>query len=193
MAHKSDVGGVRVGVAPRMWRHVCQDLRAAGRALSALEGWLVQEQVTGGTEMLLGVIRDAQLGLAVVLGAGGIATEVFGDTAVRLLPLGPDRRARHAGRAEVPGAARGLSGQPPGDVDALVDAIERFAAMAVALGDRLLEAEINPLFVLPRGQGVLAADGLVVLAEEPAPSVEAAAEAAAEARRDSTGSKLAAT
>ena len=49
-------------------------------------------------------------------------------------------------------------------MEALIAAIERFAAMALALGDTLLEAEINPLFVLPRGEGVMAADGLVVLA-----------------------------
>jgi hypothetical protein len=58
----------------------------------------------------------------------------------------------------------GFRGRPPADVDALVAAVERYGDMAIQMGDALLEAEINPLFVLPRGQGVVAADGLVVLA-----------------------------
>ena len=58
----------------------------------------------------------------------------------------------------------GYRGAPAHDVAALVEAILAFAAMAETLGDRLVEAEINPLFVLPEGQGVRAADGLVVLA-----------------------------
>jgi acyl-CoA synthetase (NDP forming) len=130
--------------------------------------------------MLLGVIRDAQLGLALVLGAGGTATEVFGDTAVRLLPLGaPDARAM-LGELRCRVLLEGFRGRPPGDVDALVAAIEHFGEMAIEMGDTLLEAEINPLFVLPRGQGVVAADGLVVLATQA--SVDAQG-----------GSKLAAT
>lgn len=162
IAHKSDVGGVRVGVAVRDVAAVCEELRPRV-AEGALEGWLIQEMVTDGTELLLGVIRDAQLGPALVVGAGGTATEVFGDTAVRLLPL---RAASEVGEMLAELKCRvlldGFRGQPPGDTQALVEAIQRFAEMALALGNGVLEAEINPLFVLPRGRGVVAADGLVV-------------------------------
>ena len=58
----------------------------------------------------------------------------------------------------------GFRGRPKADVEALVDAIVAFSDMAARLGERLLEAEINPVFVLPQGQGVRAADGVVVLA-----------------------------
>lgn len=58
----------------------------------------------------------------------------------------------------------GFRGRPPADVEGLVDAIVAFSEMAAQLGDRLVEAEINPVFVLPRGQGVRAADGVAVLA-----------------------------
>jgi acyl-CoA synthetase (NDP forming) len=164
VAHKSDIGGVRVGVAAEDVAATCEELR--GRLLeSELEGWLIQEHVTAGTEMLLGVIRDGQLGLALVLGAGGTATEVFGDTAVRLLPLGPSDARDMLQDLKCRVLLEGFRGQTPGDIDALVQAIERFSEMALTLGDTLLEAEINPLFVLPRGQGVVAADGLVVFAE----------------------------
>jgi acyl-CoA synthetase (NDP forming) len=172
VAHKSDVGGVRVGVAPDDVEATCEAL-AHGVGADRIEGWLVQEQVTGGTEMLLGVIRDAQLGLALVVGAGGTATEIFGDTAVRLLPLGPFDVRAMLGELKCGVLLEGFRGQPPGDVDALIQSIERFAQMALLLGDTLLEAEINPLFVLPRGNGVLAADGLVVVTDDARLSVDA--------------------
>jgi acyl-CoA synthetase (NDP forming) len=165
VAHKSDVGGVRVGVALPNVAATCDELRQRVHP-SEFEGWLIQEQVLGGTEMLLGVTRDPQLGLALVLGAGGTAAEVFGDTSLRLVPLGPTdpRDMLRELRCQV--LLEGFRGQPPGDVDALVEAIQHFADMALALGDSLLEAEINPLFVLPRGAGAVAADGLVVLASK---------------------------
>jgi hypothetical protein len=57
---------------------------------------------------------------------------------------------------------KGYRGRPAADIDALIDAILAFSGMGLALGDALIEAEINPLFVLPKGQGVVAADGLAV-------------------------------
>jgi acyl-CoA synthetase (NDP forming) len=158
LAHKSDVGAVRVGIDPGDVVVICDELRSL-----AQDGWLVQEQVVGATEMLLGVIRDQQLGLTLVLGAGGIATEVFDDTVLGLLPLRDADPAEMLSELKSRVFLRGLRGRPPGDVDALLRAVQSFAAMAEALGDQLLESEINPLFVLPRGHGVLAADGLVVL------------------------------
>jgi acyl-CoA synthetase (NDP forming) len=101
----------------------------------------------------------------VLLGMGGVAAEVFGDTALRRLPLSRDDA--QAMVAELRGAAllRGHRGAPPMDVPALVQALLDFAAMGEALGDSLVTAEVNPLFVLPEGQGVRAADALAVLAE----------------------------
>jgi acyl-CoA synthetase (NDP forming) len=158
IGHKSDVGGVRVGVAPDDVASVCEELRP-----QAHEGWLVQEQIVGGVEMLLGVVRDPQLGLALVLGAGGIATEVFEDTAVRLLPLREADPSEMLGSLKSRVLLQGFRGRPEADVAALFETMTKFGQLAEALGDRLLEAEINPLFVLPRGHGVRAADGLVVL------------------------------
>jgi acyl-CoA synthetase (NDP forming) len=158
VGHKSDVGGVRLGVAPNDVASVCEELRP-----QAHEGWLIQEQVVGGVEMLLGVARDPQLGLALVLGAGGIATEVFEDTALRLLPLRDSDPEDMLLSLKSRVLLDGFRGRPKADVAALFYAMKEFATMAEALGERLLEAEINPLFVLPSGQGVRAADGLAVL------------------------------
>jgi acetate---CoA ligase (ADP-forming) len=152
VAHKSDLGGVRVGLA-------ADDIRAACAQMPSPSGWVVQEQITGGIEMLLGLIRDPQLGPALLLGAGGTETEVFGDTAIRLLPLA-DRDAQAMVEAlKVRPLLEGFRGRPRGDIPALLAAMAAFAGLA----DQVQEAEINPLFVLPEGQGVVAADGLVVL------------------------------
>jgi acyl-CoA synthetase (NDP forming) len=164
VAHKSEIGGVAVGVAPDQVAGRCRAMGAAAAAAGApIEGFLVQEQIRGGVEMILGFHRDPQLGPAILLGLGGIATELFDDTAIRLLPLGHDTAAAMIGELKSAALLRGFRGRPKADVAALAEAILAFQAMIAALGDRLGEAEINPLFVLPEGQGVRAADGVVVL------------------------------
>ena len=156
VAHKTDVGGVRLGVRP-------EEVAACCQRMPSPEGWVIQEQVTQGVEMLLGLVRDPQLGLAVMLGAGGIATEVFGDTSLRLLPLRPGDAQHMLEALKSDVLLQGFRGRPRADIPALLEAVEGFARLGEDLGERLLEAEINPLFVLPEGQGVVAADGLVVL------------------------------
>jgi acyl-CoA synthetase (NDP forming) len=166
VTHKTEVGGVIVGVAARDVARRCAELSEAVRSRTphGLEGFLVQELIGDGVEVILGFHRDPQLGPAILLGMGGTTAELFADTAIRLPPL--DRRDAHAMIAELKGAAllRGFRGRPPRDVEALAQAIVAFSDMSVRLGERLLEAEINPLFVLPEGRGVRAADGLAVLA-----------------------------
>jgi succinyl-CoA synthetase beta subunit len=169
IAHKSDVGGVRLGVpADAVEAEGAAMLaRVAVAAGRAADGLLVQEQVAGGVEVILGLQRDPHLGTAILLGMGGVAAELFGDTALRLLPLG--RADAEAMLDSLRGAPllRGFRGRPPADVAALVDAVLAFARLGEALGERLVTAEINPLFVLPDGQGVRAADGLAVLRAAP--------------------------
>ncbi|HET9652516.1 MAG TPA: acetate--CoA ligase family protein [Usitatibacter sp.] len=170
IAHKSDVGGVALGLVPETFG---ERLAAMARDVEARTGmrpqrYLVQEMVAGAaTELILGLRRDA-LGTAILLGAGGTAAELFDDTALRLLPTGGA-----LARAEALAMARelvtwplldGFRGRPKADVEALAAAIVAFSRMAAQLGARLVEAEINPLFVLPAGQGVRAADGVAVLA-----------------------------
>ncbi|MEH2503245.1 acyl-CoA synthetase (NDP forming) [Bradyrhizobium sp. AZCC 1578] len=166
--HKSDVGGVAVNIAPGEAGAIC--MRMAEGFLSATgrkpEGFLVQELVTGGIEMILGFKYDKQLGPSILLGMGGIAAELYKDTAVRLAPL--SRRDAEEMIDELKSAPllRGFRGRPVADVDALVDAMLAFSSMATSIGKNLLEAEINPLFVLPRGNGVKAGDGVVVVAAD---------------------------
>jgi hypothetical protein len=122
--------------------------------------------VTGGVELILGLHQDS-LGTAVLLGMGGVAAELFGDTTMRLLrPTGSLTRGealQMLQELKTWPLLDGFRGRPRADVDALVSAIVQFSLMAAQLGSRLVEAEINPLFVLPEKQGVRAADGVVVL------------------------------
>ena len=169
ITHKSDVGGVAVKVraeqiGERMARMGQDVLRLAGVRPTQ---YLVQEMVGEGVELILGLRRDA-LGSAIMLGMGGVNAELFQDTVLHLLPeqggLGHDDALAMARALKTWPLLDGYRGRPRADVEALAQAIVAFSRMAAQLGERVLEAEINPLFVLPQGQGVRAADGVVVLA-----------------------------
>lgn len=168
IAHKSDVGGVAVGLTAETigGRLTVMAEEVEEKAGSRPERFLVQEMISGGVEIILGMHRDP-LGTAILLGMGGVTAELLKDTTMRLLP--PEGGL---GMAEARAMARdlvtwplldGFRGRPKCDVEALAEAIVAFSRMVALLGDRLTEAEINPVFVLPAGQGVKAADGLVVL------------------------------
>jgi succinyl-CoA synthetase beta subunit len=169
ITHKSDVGGVAVNLTAET---VGARLQAMASEVESKAGvrpqrFLVQEMVGGGTELILGMHHDV-LGTAILLGMGGITAELFKDTTMRLLPaqggLSREDALSMARELKTWPLLDGFRGRPKADVEALVTAIVAFSQMAAQLGDRLLEAEINPVFVLPQGQGVRAADGVVVLA-----------------------------
>lgn len=173
ITHKSDVGGVAVGLSSETIGERVERMAADVKARYGVqpERFLVQEMVSGGTELILGMHRDA-LGTAILLGLGGVTAELFKDTTMRLLRQDA-QSLKPLSRAEALSMAQdlktwplldGFRGRPKADVEALIDAIVAFSAMAAQLGERLIEAEINPLFVLQQGQGARAADGVVVLA-----------------------------
>jgi acyl-CoA synthetase (NDP forming) len=166
--HKSDVGGVAVNLAPEQ---VGERLNAMAAEVTAKTSrtpthFLVQEMVKGGAELILGIHRDP-LGTAVLLGMGGVTAELFNDTTMRLLPatggLTREEALEMVHELKTWPLLDGYRGRPRADVDALVSAVVAFSEMAAQLGSRLVEAEINPLFVLPGGEGIRAADGVVVL------------------------------
>lgn len=173
ITHKSDVGGVAVGLSAETIGARLTQMAADVETKAGVRPhrYLVQEMVGGGTELILGMHRDP-LGTAILLGMGGVTAELFKDTTMRLLPADANGLSGLS-RGEALSMAQdlktwplldGFRGRPKADVDALVDAIVAFSRMAAQLGERLVEAEINPVFVLPQGQGVRAADGVVVLA-----------------------------
>lgn len=166
LMHKSEVGGVRVGLAADTVQEAGTQMLAQVEKASGIrpEGLLVQEMVGGGAELILGFHRDPQLGPSILLGMGGVTAELLQDTAMRLLPITEgDARAMLRGLKTYP-LLDGYRGRRACDIEAVVAAILSFAAMAQSLGERLVEAEINPLFVMPRGEGVRAADAVMILA-----------------------------
>jgi acetyltransferase len=126
-----------------------------------LNGVLVQEMVTGGVEVIIGVSYDPQLGPTLLFGTGGVMVEVYQDVAMRHCPITPAEA--HEMILEVKGAKllQGFRGKPACDIDALADVLVKVSHLAVHLNGQLAELDINPLLVLPKGQGVKAVDALV--------------------------------
>ena len=168
IAHKTDVGGIRVGcgnstAVRAAFGEMLAEVRRRAPA-ARLDGALVQRMITGGREMILGVKTDPLFGPAVVCGFGGIFVEQLRDVALRVPPIGPADAA--AMIAELRGAPIlvGARGRAPADTHALADAIVRLGALAEAYRDSLRALDINPLLVLDEGRGVLAVDWLIELA-----------------------------
>ncbi len=163
--HKSDIGGVRVGVSAEDVETCCLQMQqtVARHSTAPLDGFLVQELIRDGVELILGFNRDPQLGAYILLGAGGVTTELYHDVALRLLPVDQAQALTMIDSLKSAALLRGFRGRPHADITALADTIVAFADMVATLGDRLEEAEINPVFVLPEGAGTRAGDGLVVL------------------------------
>jgi acetate---CoA ligase (ADP-forming) len=169
ITHKSEVGGVAIDVSESDIAARLEQMQSDVESKAGIrpQRFLVQEMVAGGTELILGMHRDA-LGTAILLGMGGVTAELFKDTVMRLLPPGgaltrDDAFAMMRELKTWP-LLDGFRGRAKCDVEALAQAVVAFSRMAAQLGERLVEAEINPLFVLPQGQGVRAADGVAVLA-----------------------------
>lgn len=169
IAHKTDVGGVRLGIkTPAALRTAAASLIDALRSRcpeARLDGLIASPMIAVGAETLVGVVNDRAFGPVVAVGLGGIYTEVLDDVAYRVAPFGVDDA--RAMIAELRGAAllAGVRGSAPLDLEALARALVRLGDLAWQLRDRLEEMDVNPLFVLPAGHGVMAADALVVLRE----------------------------
>ncbi|HEY4141186.1 MAG TPA: acetate--CoA ligase family protein [Pseudolabrys sp.] len=163
--HKSEAGGVALNVAPESAARVCTQLTESFFAATKLkpEGFLLQELVGNGVEVILGFHNDAQLGPVILLGMGGVTAELFRDTSLRLAPISRADALSMIDDLKTSALLKGYRGRSIADIEALVDAMLAFSNMIVAIGGELQEAEINPLFVLPQGKGVVAADGLVVV------------------------------
>ncbi|MGF1610118.1 MAG: acetate--CoA ligase family protein [Kiloniellales bacterium] len=161
--HKTELGAVALDLKG------AEAVRKAAAAMQArLEGHdrFLVERMAGGAvaELIVGVKRDPQFGLALVLGAGGILVNLVEDAATLLLPTDRASVATALDGLKVSRLLKGYRGQPPGDRDAVIEAVLAVAAYAQSECDRLLELDVNPLLVLPEGQGAVAADALIRLA-----------------------------
>jgi acetate---CoA ligase (ADP-forming) len=156
IAHKSDVGGVRLHLADP------QDVADAYDDLADRLGprVLVCETAAPGTEVALGLTRDPALGPLLVIGAGGLFIEILAERAVVLPPVTPAQARAVISRLRLARILAGARGQPAADLDAIADAMAGLSALACDLGDHLDALDINPLICGP--DGAVAADVLAV-------------------------------
>ncbi|GHG57169.1 acetate--CoA ligase family protein [Amycolatopsis acidiphila] len=161
LGHKSDIGGVRLGLASEQdVRQAHREITASLRAMDAKGiGTLVQPQRSGGVELLVGVVRDAAWGPVLAVGLGGIWVEVLRDAAQRLLPVSTADVRSALGELRGAVVLRGSRGHEPADLDSVAEVVARVGELALALGDQLESLEINPLLV--RGSRVEALDALI--------------------------------
>ncbi len=167
IAHKTDIGGVRLQVQDpaQLEKAMAEVLANARRAApqATITGVLVSEMISDGLETIVGVLNDACFGPVVAFGLGGILAETLRDVTYRVAPF--DRIEALSMIRDLRGAALfdGVRGQPPRDVDALADLLVSVSDMAWLLRERVAEMDINPVLVRPAGKGVVAADALLVL------------------------------
>ena len=167
LAHKSDIGGVRLGVDTDQVTSAFDDLKdrlAVALPEATLDGVLVGPMRTGGIELLVGVVTDPTWGKVLSLGLGGVWVEVLGDVALRVLPVGPGEI--NVMLSELKGAAllSGARGTRPVDMDRLVAVVYQIAQLAEGLGEALDTLEVNPLRV--DGDCVEVLDALAVWRDE---------------------------
>jgi acetyltransferase len=164
--HKTEAGVIRLGLEN------AEQVRTAYAAIMAnatqyapeatLSGVLVQEMVSGGVEIIVGVSYDEQLGPMLLFGTGGVLVEVYQDVALRCCPITRAQALEMISEVKGSRLLQGFRGSAPADIDALADVLVRVSHLAVNLDGQLSELDINPLLVLPAGQGVKAVDALVI-------------------------------
>ncbi len=168
--HKSEIGGVLLDVADAEGvRAGFATLleRAARHAPDArIEGVLVAKQIKGATEMAMGILRDPVFGPVAMVGLGGIFIEVMKDFALARCPVDVAQAERMIRGLRGFALLDGARGRPRGDVAALARALSALSAFAVAAGPRLASVDVNPVLVLPEGEGCFAADAVIELEGE---------------------------
>ncbi len=168
--HKTDVGGVKVGLSN------AEDVRDAFELMmyraqryvpeARLWGCLVQEMVpSGGSEVLVGMNRDPQFGPLVTFGLGGIYVEALKDVTFRVAPF--SREEAHEMLEEIRARALldGVRGKPPADKEAIIDTLLRIGQLVLDFPE-IVELDINPLIVYQQNQGAIAIDMRLILKEE---------------------------
>lgn len=162
--HKSDMGGVKLGVrGDDAVRQACADIAAAAQAAGAgaLDGYLITEMWRADTELILGVQRDPDFGPLVMVGAGGVLVELMKDVQLAPAPLSHAAALTMLRDLRCLPLLTGYRGRPSADLDAIADVMVRLGALATST-DRVRELDINPLFIA--GSRIAAADARATLA-----------------------------
>lgn len=166
LAHKTEAGAVMLNLKDGSAVASAVEVMAGRLAEQGLADarFLIEPMVSDSVgELIIGLKRDEQFGLALIVGTGGILVNLLNDSATLLLPI--TREAASTAVLSLTGSAllQGFRGRPEGDFEAVVDAIMAVADFAMDHWDSVTELDINPLMVRPKGKGAVAADALVRL------------------------------
>jgi acetate---CoA ligase (ADP-forming) len=163
IAHKTEVGGVKLNLGSEAAvREAFDAITASARRHAPnarIDGVLVQRMARSGVELILGAKRDPQFGSMVLVGTGGVQAELWRDVALDLAPVTPEGAERMLRSLKGFPLLDGFRGAERCDIGAVAAAVAAFSSLVAAAGERIAEAEINPLIAGP--WGCLAVDGLV--------------------------------
>jgi acyl-CoA synthetase (NDP forming) len=164
--HKSEVGGVRVGITTKgeafiAYRELLESAQKH-RPHAAIQGVLVGPMAKKGVEIIIGTLLDATFGPMIMVGLGGITTELFRDVIYRPAPVGPAEASAMLAELKAAPLLDGFRGAAKADVPALSQLIAQVSVLAAHHAGEISEIEINPVLAHPMGQGVTVVDALVV-------------------------------
>ena len=163
--HKTEFGALRLGLENRAAvEKAYEEMLAGVRAKKAganIEGVLVQKQIKG-VECLLGIACDEQLGPTLVMGLGGVFVEILADVAIRVPPISTAEAKRALESLKGAKVFTGVRGAQAADIDALAAMASKLSWLAYDLRGEIAEFDLNPVVVLPKGQGAFAVDALLV-------------------------------
>lgn len=171
LTHKSDAGAVMLNIKSEKallsaWQKIRDNVKAyctLHGEQHGIDGMIVAKQVSGGLELVLGLHRDPEAGLVLMVGMGGVWLELIKDVAFGAPPV-TRGKARHMLESTRAGALLdGYRGGPTYDVDAVLDAMVALGAFAAHAGSVVESVDLNPLTVLPQGQGACALDALIIV------------------------------
>ena len=161
IVHKTEVGGVQLNLAnEQAVREAFESIRvklAQANKLKAMDGVIVQPMLSGGVEVMVGMTRDPLFGPLIAFGLGGTHVEILGDLQFRVAPLTDRDAAEMVRRIKSYRLLAGYRGHPPADLEALEETLLRVSRLVEEVPE-ISELDLNPIFVLPEGQGCRIAD-----------------------------------
>ena len=165
--HKTEAGVVRVNVKDDVEvRSVFNQIIDSAKKVSDaknINGVLVEEMVTGGIEVMAGLTVDEQLGPVILFGSGGTSVEVYKDVTRRICPISKQDAFEMIDEVNASVLLKGFRGASPKDIEALAHLLVNLSQLGASLSEEVKELDLNPVMVLDKGQGVKAADALVIL------------------------------
>ncbi len=164
--HKTELGALRLGLASEEAVIAAYDAIIAQTIetlpAATIDGLMVQEMISSGLEVILGITQDPQFGPLVVVGAGGTLTELINDRVIGLPPLTHAKAHAMISELRCDKLLDGWRGSPPLDRDALIDALMTLSDIALQTDGQICAIDLNPVMVLPKGEGIKILDGLII-------------------------------